>query len=167
MSIADTKNDILNAHIYIARTIMQANAIEGIVDAYIAEYYTRCPAADYREPYLKFIYDVLSDRGVTFNAKVDILFKIFKRINATYATNKNREVYKNWLRIRNKFAHGKYIGDDQEGKLFYSGEYYNVKSLANDFMILQQEINIHLDIYKELRGVYFNHIPTKNWEKKK
>lgn len=157
----------LNTHIFIARTITQANMLEGMIDAYIAEFYTKCPEADYQQPYLTLMYDVLNNSRITLYTKIDILFKVFKRINPDNATKAKRNIYIKWLELRNKLAHGRFIGDNEGGRLLYGGEYYDAATLADEFIKLQQDIMKHLEVYRELRGPYFNHIPTKNWEKKK
>lgn len=149
----------------VARTITQANMIEGMMDAYIAEFYTRCPAGDYLQPYLALIYDVLASRNMTLNAKVDILFKVYKRINPKHATKKHRKNYAAWIEIRNKFAHGRHIGSSDGYKLFYAGEFLNVTALADEFMEYQRKITEHMEVYSELRGAYFNQIPTRAWER--
>jgi len=157
----------LGVHISVAQTITQANMVEGMIDAYIAEFYTRCPAADYQAPYLAFRWDVLANRNVTLNAKIDILFKVFKRIDPAHATKANRKKYVAWLEIRNKFAHGQQVGSPEGDKLFYGGEFFNAEALADDFMAHQRAIMVHMHKYAELKGPYFNRIPTKNWEGKK
>ncbi len=163
----ETIDELLGVPIAVARTISQANMIEGMIDAYIADFYTRCPAADYQASYLAFRWDILANRNVTLNAKIDILFKVFKRVNAIYATKASRKKYTAWLEIRNKFAHGQQISSSEGDKLFYGGEFLDAKALADEFMTHQQAIIAHMDKYGELRGPYFNQIPTKEWESKK
>ena len=162
--LGETISKLLGVPLAVARTITQANMMEGMIDAYIADFYTRCPAADYKASYLAVRWDILANRNVTLNAKIDILFKVFKRIDPAHATSTYRKKYVTWLEIRNKFAHSQQVGSSDGDKLFYGGEFLDAEALANDFMTYQQEIMIHMDKYAELKGPYFNHIPTKEWE---
>ena len=159
----DFTEKLLTDQILIARVITQATAIETIVNAYIAEYYTRCPEGDYKASYLAFIYDVMNDRGMTLDTKVKVLLKIYVRMFGK-ENKPSKSLFDKWLNIRNKFAHGSYIA---EQGILYSGEFFEVKKLAEYHAELQQTINRELDKLAELRGPYFNHFPTKEWEKNK
>lgn len=165
--IAEAVNQLLGVQLSTARTISQANMLEGMIDAYIADFYTRCPTGDYLAPYLAFRWDVLANRNITLNTKIDILFKTYKRVNPANATKRYRKNYTKWLEIRNKFAHGSHVGGQEGDELFYGGEFLDAQKLADEFMTLQQKIMNHMGLYNELRGPYFNNIPKKRWEKKK
>lgn len=141
----------------IGRVITQATSIERIIDAYITDFYTRCPGTDYQTQYLAFIYDIMNDRSISLNAKVSILIKIYVRLYGS-ENKPSRTIFDNWIKVRNIFAHGSYIADSG---ILYSGEFYNVSELADRHAKLQQKINIELEKFAELRGPYFNYFPTK------
>lgn len=145
----------------IGRVITQATSIEHMINAYIADFYTRCPNGDYQAPYLAFIYDIMNDRGVSLETKISILLKIYER-RFGKANKPSRSLFEKWLQIRNKFAHGTYIADKG---ILYGGEYFDVTKLADEHAGLQIRINAELEKFAELRGPYFSHFPTK--EKKK
>jgi len=141
----------------IGRVITQATSIEHIINAYTAEFYTRCSSADYHETYLAFIYDIMNDRGISLDTKVTVLFKIYKRMFA--AENKpSKTLFTSWLSIRNKFAHGTYVADKG---ILYGGEFFDVTELADKHAKLQIKVNLELERFVELRGPYFNYFPTK------
>lgn len=147
----------------IGRVITQATSIEHMINAYTAEFYTRCPAADYQATYLAFIYDIMNDRGVSLDTKVNVLFKIYERMFDT-ENKPSKSLFTNWLSIRNKFAHGTYITDKG---ILYSGEFFDVAELADKHAKLQVKVNVELEKFAELRGPYFNHFPAKKWEAQK
>lgn len=163
----DFTKKMVQDHMLVARTITQVNMIEQIIDAYIAEFYTRCPAAGYQQPYLALIRDVLHNKGVTLNTKVEILFKIFKRTDPKRITQGSKKDFQDWMRIRNIFAHGVYVSDDGGGKIHLAGEAYVSNDQVEIFMELQQKIHMQLERFSELRGAYFSDMPTAEWGEKK
>lgn len=151
----DFAQKLLLEQALIGRVVTQATAIEHIIDAYIATFYTRCPAADYQEPYLAFMYDIMNDRGVGLDTKIGILSKVSARLTGHKL---NRTLFTNWLAIRNKFAHGTYIADKG---ILYGGEFYDVNELADQHATLQIKVNAELEKLSELCGPYFNLIAMK------
>lgn len=147
----------------IGRVMTQSTMVENMINAYVADFYTRCPNADYHASYLAFIYDMMNDRGVSLNTKVSILLKIYVRLYGT-ENKPSRSMFDKWVDVRNIFAHGNYIAD--QGVL-YGGEFYDVQELADKHAKLQVKVNAELEKFAELRGPYFNHFPTKKWEDKK
>ncbi len=167
MTKADLSDDLTSKLIMdqalIGRVITQATSIEHMINAYVAEFYTRCPNADYQPIYLAFMYDLMNGRGISLDTKINILAKIYKRLLGD--KNKlNKSLFKNWLKIRNMFAHGTYIG----GKgILYGGEFFDVGEQAENHAEQQIRIHAELDKLSDLRGPYFSQFPTKKWEKKK
>lgn len=159
----DFAQKLLLEQALIGRVITQATSIEHMIDAYIADFYTRCPAAEYQAPYLAFIYDIMNDRGVSLNTKISIIFKIYVRLYGP-ENKPSRSLFDKWVDVRNIFAHGNYIADKG---ILYGGEFYDVSELADKHAKLQLKINIELEKFAELCGPYFNHFPTKEWERKK
>lgn len=142
----------------VGRITTQTTMIEGMIDAYIAEFYTRCPAGgDYQNSYLSFIYDVLYEQSMSLYTKIKILFKIYKRIYNTPVPRKTKKLFEDWLAIRNKVAHGNHMGMN----IYYRGEPYNIKDLADAHFKLQLEISAELIKYDPLQGLYFNYHPSK------
>lgn len=145
----------------IGRVITQATSIEHMIDGYIAEFYTRCPNTNYQATYLAFMYDVMNDRGVSLDTKINILCKIYKRM---YGANGklNRTLFSNWLKIRNIFAHGTYIADKG---ILYGGEFFDVAEQADKHAKLHLKIHAELERIADLRCSYFNQFPIKEQEK--
>lgn len=155
----DFSQRIFTEHALIAHVITQSTLIESIIDAYIAEYYTRCPNGSQQERYLSFLYDIMSERAISLDTKKNILFKIFKRLDGKKPPTSAYQTFEKWLSIRNKFAHGRYIPD---AGILYGGEFFNVEDLANQHASLQIKINDILQRYhNQLVGSYFNQIPLK------
>ena len=160
---ADATNRLVLDQVLIGRVMTQATSIERMIGAYIAEFYTRCPAADYREVYLAFMYDVMDSRGVALDTKIEILSKIYQRmLGKDHKLNKT--LFKKWLKIRNILAHGVYITDKG---ILYGGEFSDINKLAASHANLQVSIHAELERLSDLRGPYFNHFPTKEWENQK
>lgn len=157
MSSNDFTNNLTVDCVLLGRVMTQATMLESMIDAYIAEYYTRCPSGSYQNSYLSFMYDVMNDRSVSLNTKKNILFKIHERLHGKAVSKGVKKLFDDWLGIRNKFAHGKHIG----AGILYHGELFDVKDLANKHALLQTKILATLEQYSELRGPYFNHFPIK------
>lgn len=150
--------DLIRDYNSIALVITQANAIERTVDSIIADYYTR-REGDYYGAYLAFIYDVLYDKGVTLNTKIEILFKILKKHDNSRIIQGSKKNFQDWLRIRNILAHGQYIHDPGNGKILFAGKSYNPKNEEGRFMEYQRKILHQLDLFSELYSPYFYNIP--------
>ncbi|NCO10812.1 hypothetical protein GW930_02825 [Candidatus Saccharibacteria bacterium] len=149
-------SDIIMNHALLGRVMAQATAVETLIDACIAEYYTHCPDGDYQNSYLTLTFDVLNHKGVTLSTKVDILFKVFSRVDLARVKPGDRKAFDDWLHVRNIFAHGKMI----DGALLYNGKYYNIQDQANKHAELQVRINTVLDRFSNLRGRYFGNLPV-------
>ncbi len=150
---------LVAAHIAIARVITQATLVEGIINAYIAEYYTRCPDGGYQNSYLAFMFDILDNRFVSLNTKIDILFKVLSRVDPARVAKGSRKQFEDWVRCRNICAHGRMIGDT----ILHEGRHHNPQAIADQALAMQGNIMNLLDAYPELRGPYFNLTPTKDW----
>jgi hypothetical protein len=159
MDPGNLSEKIIIDHAAIARVIVQSALMESIINAYIAEYYIHCSKSDYLKPYLFFINDILESNDFSLNAKINVLFKVFKRIDGNKVKKGDRELFNKWLRIRNICAHGKMIGGMVDGKILHGGEWYDIQSLANEFMQYQAKMNEMLSRYSKLKGRYFNFIP--------
>lgn len=154
---------LIKEHALIARVVTQSTLIESIIDAYIAEYYTRCPEGSQQGSYLSFLYDVMNERTISLDTKKNILFKIYQRLDSKKPSSSSYKTFDKWLSIRNMFAHGRYIPDKG---ILYNGQFFDVEKLAEQHADLQQKIHAILQKYhKELAGSYFNHIPLKEGEK--
>ncbi len=145
----------------IGRVIAQATSIESMINAYITEFYTRCPKANYQATYLAFMFDVMNDRGISLDTKINILAKIYERMHGN-SGKLNRTLFSNWLKIRNIFAHGTHIADKG---ILYSGDFFDVEEQAKKHAELQIKINAELERAADLRGPYFNQFPTKEQKK--
>lgn len=149
----DISKQIIDAQLMIAQIITQASAIETIIDSYIADFYTKS-GSDYKNNYLCLQYDILNNRGVSLNTKIDVLFKIFERINKDDIPS--HKMFINWVDKRNIIAHGKMIDAD----LFYHGKKYNISNLRNEFFKLQTGVNAALELYHSALGSnYFGLLP--------
>jgi len=149
---------IFSEQALIARVITQATTVENMLNAYIADFYTRCPRGDYQAAYLSFVYDIMNDRSMSLYAKVGILFKVYKRLHGKCVSKSTKSLFEEWLSIRNKFAHGSYIPGSG---ILYNGVFYEVEELANKHATLQIRILATLEDYSDLRGPYFNQFPLK------
>ena len=141
----DFTQKLLLEQALIGRVITQATSIEHMIDAYIADFYTRCPVADYQAPYLAFIYEIMNDRGVSLNTKISILIKIYVRLYGL-ENKPSRSLFERWVDVRNIFAHDNYIIN--KGVL-YSGKFYDVAELADKHANLQLKKNIELEKFDE------------------
>lgn len=151
---------IIEQNILIARVVTQVSAIESIINSYIADFYTKCPEGDYKEPYLCFIFDILSGKYITVFQKVDILFKVFKRIDSTRVSNRDKNLFGDWIHIRNIFAHGTVFHEKEGMKILFNGKFYDIDSEAERHAKIQIEIHEVLDRYPELVGPYLSHTPV-------
>jgi len=142
----------------IGRVITQATTVEAIINAYIAEYYTRCPNGNYQQSYLTFISDVMNEQSVSLYAKINILYKIHTHMYGTSVPKVTKKLFEDWLSVRNKIAHGQYIADQG---ILYRGEIFDVQELTDKHAKLQLSISAKLESWAELRGPYFAHIPIK------
>lgn len=158
----DFAQKIITQHALIARVITQATSIESIINAYIAEYYTHHPNSDYQNSYLSLIFDILNNRSVSLNTKIEILFKVFKRIDKNRIGKGDNATFVHWLEIRNIFAHGKMIND----KILYYGNFFDIQEQSDKHAGYQIKINVILDKFSELRGQYFNQFPIREESKK-
>lgn len=149
---------IITEHTLIARVITQATIVENMLNAYIADFYTRCPKGDYQAPYLAFNYDIMNDRSMSLYTKIALLFKVYKRIRGESVSKSTKTLFEEWLSIRNKFAHGNYIVDVG---ILYNGVIFEVQELANKHAELQIKVLASLEDLAELRGPYFNQFPIK------
>ena len=152
------EHKIITEHAMIARVITQATTIETMLNAYIADFYTRCPNDNYQAPYLSFIYDIMNERSMSLYTKIGVLFKVYKRLHGRNVTKSTKTLFEKWLSIRNKFAHGDYIADKG---ILYNGEFFDVQELANKHAELQVKVLAALEGYADLRGPYFNQFPVK------
>lgn len=150
--------DVVRDYNSIALVITQANAIERTIDSIIANYYTR-REGDYQGVYLAFIYDVLYDKGVTLNTKIEILFKTLKKHDSSRIIKGSKKNFQDWLKIRNILAHGQYIHNPGNGKILFAGKSYSPKNEKDRFMEYQRKILHQLDLFSELYGPYFYDIP--------
>jgi hypothetical protein len=162
MSTEDFNDFMITSNLAIAGVMTQVNTVESMINAYIAEFYTRCPAGDYQQPYIVFIADIMDNKFISLSAKIDILFRTFNHISKEKAKGR-RASFNKWLEIRNKLAHGNIIGG--KNKILYGGEFYDAKALREDFSKSQLKIMATLEVFSELRGPYFNHYPVKDERK--
>ncbi len=155
----DFTEKLIEDQLVIGRVITQASTLEGMINAYIAEFYTHCSASDYRNLYVIFIQDVLDNKFISLNTKIDILFKIFRRIDRNRLNRGDRKLFEEWLRIRNIFAHGKQIGKEGGSEILFGGTFFDIQNLAKESASLQLKLQVFLERYSELRGQYFNLVP--------
>lgn len=152
-------SDLEQKQLKIARVILNANGTEGIINKYIAEFYTHNSSGDYEESYLAFRYDILSNGYISLSSKSDILFNIFKKIDSADRIKGtiSRRTFETWMKIRNKFAHGELISYNGSGRLSYNGRIYRVEPLIDDFAKCNRKILMALHKYnEELEGLYFS-----------
>lgn len=150
--------DVVRDYSSIALVITQANAIEQIIDSIIANYYTG-REGDYHEVYLAFIHDVLYDKGVTLNTKIEILFKILKKHDSSQILKGSKKNFQAWLKIRNILAHGRYIHNPGNGRILFAGKSYSPKDEEYRFMRFQRKILYQLELFSELYSPYIYNIP--------
>lgn len=148
---------ISDAQLKVARISLNVNALEGILNRYIAEYYTR-NKNNYEETYFSYLSDILQTNRITLKSKVDIIFLIFNKLD-------NKERIKSilsktdsdkWLKYRNAAAHGELMAYNGKDRLFYNGKIYNIESMYRDFLAYNRKILSALNMYPELEGPYFS-----------
>lgn len=157
-------SEIEKSQLKIARVIINANNTEAILNKYIAEFYTKVPDGDYKEAYLAFLHDIVSQRYISLDSKIQILRNIFKKIDDSRRLKQvvpQGDIFEKWIKVRNKFAHGELMAYEGSERLLYNGEIFNIDSLAKEFGERNRKIMEVLGKYTELEGPYFNMFRAK------
>ncbi|MFZ1301635.1 MAG: hypothetical protein WAQ27_03645 [Candidatus Microsaccharimonas sp.] len=140
---------IIEQNLLIARVITQVSIVEHLIDSIIADYYTNSVPGTNDHRSLVFQTDILSDKYMTIFQKKDILFKVFKRVDATRLIKGDKKAFDDWIHIRNIFAHGKVIHGQLDAQMHFQGQFYDIDKEAQRHAELQRKVLEIIERYPE------------------